>query len=155
MHRLRRGSKRLVVPLLGLVVGVAYTAGATRYPAGTLVSPGPGLFPLLAGLTIALGAAIALITEARAPSTMPEPLAPARARVPILVVALTAYAIVLQGVGFLVASATLCAVVLVILGRRGPWGAIAIAVALSAGAWVTFRILGVPLPPDPFGLQGP
>lgn len=155
MPDVRRGSRKvLVVPLLGLVGGVAYTAVAARYPVGTVVAAGPGLFPLLAGLAIILGSALALISEWRAPSTTPEPLGPASARVPILVAALVGYAIVLKAVGFLVASATLCALVLAVLGRRRALSVITIATALSVGAWVVFRILGMPLPPGVLGLPG-
>lgn len=146
-------SRAIALPLAGLVVGVAYTIGATRYPVGTLVAPGPGLFPLLAGLTMTIASAVALVTERRAASAVPEPVGPLFRRVPILVAVLAGYAILLKPLGFLVASTALVALVLVVLGRRPLSAAVATAIALSAGAYLTFRLLGVPLPPGLLGLD--
>ncbi len=143
---------RLALPLAGLVLGLAYSAGATRYSVGSLVAPGPGLFPLLAGLTLALAGLLALIVESRAPSVAAPRLGESFRRVPLLVAALVAYAVVLKPAGFLAASAALTALVLVILGRRAAWPVAGIAIALSAGCYLTFRLLGVPLPPGALGL---
>ncbi len=115
------------------------------------MSPGPGLFPLLAGFTMTLASLVAVITESRAPSVAVVELGESFRRVPALVAALVIYAIVLKPAGFLAASAALAALVLVILGRRRVSTVVAIAVALSAGTWLTFRLLGVPLPPGPLG----
>lgn len=153
MMRPRPGvSRALALPLAGLLVGAVYTSGALRYPVGTPVAPGPGLFPLAAGLTMTLASLIALIAEYRAPSVTPVGLGESFRRVPLLVAALVAYAIVLKPAGFLTASAALAALVLVILGRRAASTVVAIAVALSAGCYLTFRLLGVPLPPGALGL---
>lgn len=153
MTRPRPGvSRALALPLAGLLVGAVYTSGALRYPVGTPVTPGPGLFPLLAGLTMTLASLIALITEYRAPSVTPVGLGESFRRVPVLVAALVAYAIVLKPAGFLAASAALAALVLVVLGRRAASTVVAIAVVLSAGCYLTFRLLGVPLPQGALGL---
>jgi putative tricarboxylic transport membrane protein len=132
-----------------LLVGAAYACAAFSHPIGTLVSPGPGLFPLLAGLTMTLAGLVAMIAESRAPSLATVELGTSFRRVPMLVAALVGYAIVLKPVGFLVASTALAGLVLVILGRRRVWTVSTIAVALSAGTWLTFRLLGVPLPRGP------
>lgn len=151
-RRPRPGSSgALAIPLAGFILGVAFSVGATRYPVGSLVSPGPGLFPLLSGLTMTLAGVVALAAEWRAPSLVLQPLGERFRRVPALVAALAAYAIVLKPVGFLAASAVLAAVVLVVLGRRRVWSVAAISVALSAGSYLTFRLLGVPLPAGALG----
>lgn len=129
-----------------------YSVAAFSYPVGTLVSPGPGLFPLVAGLTMTLASLVAVIAESGAPSVAAMELGESFRRVPALVAALVGYAIVLKPAGFLAASTALVALVLVILGRRRAWTIVAIAVALSAGTWLTFGLLGVPLPSGPYGL---
>lgn len=139
-------------PLAGLLVGAAYSVAAFSYPVGTPVSPGPGLFPFLAGFTMTLASLVAVIAEYRAPSIATVELGESFRRVPALVAAMVVYAMVLKPAGFLATSAALAGVVLVILGRRSPWTIVTIALALSAGTWLTFRLLGVPLPPGPFGL---
>lgn len=147
-----RWSRPPALPLAGLLVGGAYSVAALSYPVGTPVAPGPGLFPLLAGLTMTLAGLIAVIVEYRAPSVAAVELGESFRRVPMLVAALVLYAIVLKPAGFLASSAALAGLVLVILGRRRAWTVVTIAGALSAGTWLTFRLLGVPLPPGPFGL---
>lgn len=150
---MRPGSSRaLALPLAGALLGVAYSIGATRYAVGSLVAPGPGLFPLLAGFTMTLASMVALIVEYRTSSGAAPRLGESFRRVPMLVAALVAYAIVLKPAGFLAASAVLTALVLVILGRRRAWPVAGIALALSAGCYLTFRLLGVPLPAGALGL---
>jgi putative tricarboxylic transport membrane protein len=140
------------LPVVGCILGLGYCAVTTRYRVGSLAAPGPGLFPLLAGLTMTLGAAAAVIAEARAPSLVPLRPGESFRRVPALVTALVAFAILLKPLGFLVASTALAAAVLAICGRRRVWSLVAISVALSAGTYLTFRLLGVPLPAGVFGL---
>lgn len=147
-----RPSPALALPLAGVLLGVAYTAGAMRYTVGSLVTPGPGLFPLLAGLTMTLASLIALVAESRVPSIAPAGRGESFRRVPMLVAVLVGYALVLKPGGFLAASTALAALALVILGRRRPWPIAAIAIALGAGCYLTFRLLGVPLPSGALGL---
>jgi hypothetical protein len=151
--RRRAGSSRArALPLAGLLVGAAYTAGAFFYPVGTAVAPGPGLFPLVAGLTMTLASLIALIAESRVPSIALLELGESFRRVPMLVAALMVYTIALKPAGFLAAAAALVALVLVILGRRRVSTVVVIAVVLSVGCYLTFRLLGVPLPMGTLGL---
>lgn len=138
--------------MAGLMIGAVYTVAALSYPVGTPVAPGPGLFPVLAGSTMTLASLIALIAEYRAPSVAPMRLGASFRRVPALVATLGVYAIVLKPAGFLVASTALVALVLVILGRRHAPTVIATAIGLSAGCYLTFRLLGVPLPVGALGL---
>ncbi len=147
-----RPSPALALPLAGVLLGVACTVGAMRYAVGSLVAPGPGLFPLLAGLTMTLAGLIALVADCRVPSIARAGRGESFRRVPMLVAVLVGYALVLKPAGFLAASAALTALVLVILGRRRAWPVAGIALALSAGCYLTFRLLGVPLPAGALGL---
>jgi hypothetical protein len=70
----------------------------------------------------------------------------------MLVAVLVGYALVLKPAGFLAASTGLAALVLVILGRRRAWSVVAISGTLSVGGYLTFRLLGVPLPAGALGL---
>lgn len=151
-HRRPSASRALALPLAGVILGVAYSIGAMRYAVGSLVSPGPGLFPLLAGLTMTLASLIALIAQSHVPAVAPAGLGESFRRVPMLVAVLVGYALVLKPAGFLAASTGLAALVLVILGRRRAWSVVAISGTLSVGGYLTFRLLGVPLPAGALGL---
>lgn len=97
-------------------------------------------------------AVVGLIAEWRAPSLVAEPLGERFRRVPALLASLAAFAILLKPLGFLLTATALSALVLVILGRRRAWSVMAISVGLSAGCYLTFRLLGVPLPAGALGL---
>jgi putative tricarboxylic transport membrane protein len=145
-------SRTLALPLAGVLLGLAYSTGALRYPVGSLVAPGPGLFPLLTGVTMTLAGVTALILACRGPSVTTPRLGESFGRVPLLLATLVAYALVLKPAGFLAASTTLTALLLVVLGRRQAWRVAALAVALSVGCYLAFRLLGVPLPRGALGL---
>src|SRR3989442_9233498 len=91
---------------------MAYLLGDRRYPIDTLATPGPGLFPLMAGLALLALAAWQFATagsRARAPvqpaSTTLQAVEPPALRPPLVMVGiLIVYAALLPLLGFFPAS---------------------------------------------------
>jgi hypothetical protein len=130
------------------VVALAYLLAGRRYPLDTLATPGPGIFPLAAGLAL-LALAIWQFVEAQRRAAAP----PADGdgdptRAPLIMSAVLAlYAAALPGLGFLPTSFVLVFVAARLMGLDG-WrrpAALALGVALASRVlFVTW--LGVPLP---------
>lgn len=113
---------------------------------------GPAFFPrLLAGaLTLLALALVARAVGGRSDSS-PPPSARAGLLAAILVL-LVAYALAMRRVGFLVATPAFFAAVLAALGVREVFPVAVVAVVLTVALYVVFgRLLGVLLPPGPFG----
>jgi Tripartite tricarboxylate transporter TctB family len=143
---------------LGLAaLALAYLLANRRYPLDTLSAPGPGAFPLAAGLAL-LAVAVWIFVTAR-PAARPAPRADAEAgagdtdtatssRAPrILIVVLACYAAALPVLGFIPASFALVVAAARLMGLPGLWRPL----VLGAGLAVAMRLvfvswLGVPLP---------
>lgn len=113
---------------------------------------GPAFMPrLLAGALALL--ALALLARAAAGRSKATP--PPPARVGLLaatVVLLVAYALVMPRAGFLVATPAFLAAVLACLGVQEPVPLVLVAAGVTAALYGVFgRLLGVLLPPGPFG----
>src|SRR5688500_18058848 len=86
-------------------VAVAYLLAGRAYPLDTLAAPGPGVFPLAAGVGLLALSLWQLATAARRPATSSPPDTPPRARAPLLMAAvLIVYAAALPRLGFLASS---------------------------------------------------
>ena len=131
---------------LGLAaLALAYLAAGRRYPIDTLATPGPGVFPLAAGLALLAAAVWILAAAGRgAPNTTgADTPAPPLA----LSVVLVGFAALVPVAGFLPASFALVAVAGRLMGLRGWWRPLALAAGVVAVARVAFvGWLGVPLP---------
>jgi hypothetical protein len=136
---------------LGLAAfAVAYLVADRRYPLDTLATPGPGLFPLIAGLALLALAAWEFVTaaphRARDPAGgIQEPPSP---RGPLVMAAvLVLYVAVLPVVGFILASLALVFVSARLMGLGGWWAPAVLALGITLGSRVIFVTwLGVPLP---------
>jgi hypothetical protein len=138
---------QLITGLLLLALGVGVCARAIGLNIGTATNPGPGFFPFLGGLALAVLAALLAIRGWRARGQSGK-LAGSLWRPLALVGGLIAYTALLDIAGFPVATAALCILVLFVLDTRN-WLAIAGAsVLLAALSYLVFKIwLGVDLPP--------
>jgi hypothetical protein len=132
------------------IFAVAYLLGDRRYPLDTLATPGPGLFPLMAGLAL-----LALATwqfAAAGPRAQPvskvEADEPAAVGPPLTMVGvLIAYAALFRVIGFFPASLALVFVSSRLMGLAGWWRPAILALGVTASSHVLFaRWLGVPLP---------
>jgi putative tricarboxylic transport membrane protein len=126
------------------LLAAGYLLAARRYPLDTLATPGPGIFPLIAGVGLL---AAALWQLAATPDTRAagEPLtlgAPVTTGVVLIL-----YAIALPRAGFLASSFVLVVVTSRLMGLAGWWRPAALALGVTAASHVVFaRWLGVPLP---------
>ena len=140
---------------IGLAVfAITYLLGDRRYPLDTLATPGPGLFPLMAGLALLALAAwqfAAAGSRARAPgqpaSTL-QAVEPAGVGPPLVMVGiLIVYAALFRLIGFFPTALALVFVSSRLMGLGGWWRPATLALGITAASHVVFvRWLGVPLP---------
>jgi len=135
---------------IGLAIfAIAYLLGDLRYPLDTLTTPGPGLFPLMAGVALLalaawqFAAAGARAQPASKPSADEQAVGPPLAMVAVLIV----YAALFHTVGFFAASLALVFVSSRLMGLAGWWRPATLALGITAVSQVLFgKWLGVPLP---------
>jgi hypothetical protein len=132
---------------LGLaVLALGYLLVGRRYPLDTLATPGPGIFPLAAGLALLALAVWLLVSAAR---SVPDPSGGGgRPRAPLIMAAvLVLYAAALPVLGFLLTSFALVIVATRLMGLDDWWRAAALALGVTAASRLLFGTwLGVPLP---------
>jgi len=120
---------------------------AFQLPFGTVRQPDSGFFPLLIALALFCSSGLILLGTLRRQGVR-DPLQPwdGTGRVLIVVGALVVYALVLNRLGYLVATCLI--MILLLRGLEGlRWGAtLGVAVPAVVASYGTFRWLGVPLP---------
>jgi putative tricarboxylic transport membrane protein len=137
-----------------LVFGAVTVALSLQLPLGTVRMPGTGFFPLVLGLLlVALAVAQGIqLHLAKAPAPAPAPPADGATRRVVFFIGVMALAtLLLQPVGYVVATLILMVGLLRVLGVA--WGACVIIAASSAAAsyFVFVRWLGIPMPAGPLG----
>ena len=130
------------------VLAIAYLVAARPYPLDTLAAPGPGVFPLAAGLALLVLAAWMFVAAGRESASDLAEEGATSPRVPLVMTAvLVLFAAALPVLGFVLASFALVVVTARLMGLPGWWRPL----ALGAGVVVATRLvfvtwLGVPLP---------
>lgn len=134
-----------------LVFGALTALGATRYPMGTSSAMGPGYFPLLAGLTLAVIGVIVLI------GSLARAAEPARfgswslPRVLVILAAVLLFAATLEPLGLIVALPLLVGVSS-LAHREFSWRMTLLVTAILLPLiWLIFKLflgLAIPLTPD-------
>lgn len=111
-------------------------------------TPGPGLLPTTLGVMIVVLAAISFLRpEVRRIDV------PYFHRIAAILASLMGYAVLLEPLGYVVATTLLLGFLLVAFAERRQWWQPVSAFAVSFGTYYIFRILlSVPLPPDPLDL---
>ena len=135
-----------VASLFGILLSGAVMIGAYRLRLGTPMEPQPGFFPFLAGAVLFVLCVILLLQVffgrghgAEAFGELWRPV--------VLIIGLFTYSVVLDLLGYLIATIILSAVVLRVLGVKTGWKLVAISVGLSIGTYVLFdRLLDLSLP---------
>jgi hypothetical protein len=139
------------------VLALAYLGLGRHYPLDTLATPGPGVFPFVAGLALLVLATWQLLAAGRSASAEraagttrgPAPRGGSSlARAPLAMsLVLALYASILPIVGFLPASVSLVFLSARLMGLPGWWRPAVLAVGLTLACRVLFGSwLGVPLP---------
>jgi putative tricarboxylic transport membrane protein len=139
-----------------LVFGVAISIASTRYGLGSLENPGTGFLPFLSGLLICLfsifGMVESTIKQREEISCLPIEEGRNRGKVLLVLVALFAYASMLNWLGFIVCTAFFVGFLLKTV-RPQRWYVIVVSSLLSAlGAFGVFDLwLKAQLPKGPWG----
>ena len=139
-----------------LVFSLAVMEGSRRMPPSGTFGPGAGFLPFWLGVAMAILSIILLVNATRQPIQASDrsPFPKGRAVVTSLeaAVALAAFILLLETLGFLVSIALLTAFLLRVVEREGWLTTATVAVANSAGLYVIFQmLLGVSLPKNILG----
>jgi len=138
-----------VLGAAGLALGAAFVWGAGGIETGFIVDPlGPKTFPVIIGCLLMIGSAYVLLRPD------PEPQWPVRGRALEIVgavVVLIGYALALEPVGFVIATAVAAALLSWRLGSPPLWAAVS-GVGISVGIYAVFHlVLGLSLAKGPLG----
>lgn len=129
-----------------LLLGLGAVLGAIKLDIGSPSEPQPGFFPFLGGLGLVLLSGLLVVQDRRGQSTGGEPFTELRRPV-LAMIGLIAFAILLDPLGYVPATAALSAVLLTVLGVRLGLRAVLTITLLSVGSYLLFdRVLDVPLP---------
>lgn len=127
-------------------MGVAVMIGSARLRLGTPMEPQPGFFPFTAGAILIVLCAILFIKAFSGRSEGAEAFGELWRPV-ILIIGLLTYSVVLDVLGYVIATILLSAVVLRVLDTKMGWKLAAISLFLSIGTYLLFdRLLDVSLP---------
>lgn len=151
--RFGRAVSPLWLGVLFLLFGVGYLIKATSYPIGTLANAGPGLFPVMVGAVLVIGAT-GMVAKAGLARKLKNPIGTLtesslrrslskkeRQRLLISAALLTSSVFVLTRLGFVVTTALLAAGVMLLVGEK-RWPVVVLtSLCLSFGAFVLFRIV--------------
>jgi len=141
--------------LMFVVVGVVFAVGATNYPLGASARPGPGYFPLMLSVIMAILGAIVLFKSLTIETEGGDPIG-SIAWKPLLVIvaAITVFGIALPRLGLII-TVPILIVMTSLAGDEFHWkGVVAAAVVLTVGAWAIFVLglkLTIPMWPTVFG----
>ena len=135
--------------VIGLILAAAFIWGAARIETGFIVDPlGPRKFPIIIGVVLALASLFILLR----PDAEPE--WPAVSRVLEILgatVILIGYALFLEDLGFVIATAIAASLLSWGLGSRPHW-AIVSGIGISLGIYGIFHlVLGLSLAKGPLG----
>jgi putative tricarboxylic transport membrane protein len=129
-----------------LLVGLGAVVGAIQLQIGTPSEPQPGFFPFLAGSLLMFLSGLLVVQGLRGRSSGGEPFT--KLRQPVLaMMGLIGFVLVLEPLGYILATASLTAVLLLVLKVRRGLGYVLTVILLPVGSYLLFdRLLDVPLP---------
>lgn len=144
---------QLLPAVVWIAIGGAIAVGAYNLGLGALNRPGPGLFPFVIGLGMALlslSVAAGAFRTAKASTTATEP---AHAWAVIAVVAaLIFYTVALERIGFMLCTVLFLITLLTVLGRSSWLVAGTVSAGITVGSYLIFaKLLKINLPVGPFG----
>jgi putative tricarboxylic transport membrane protein len=145
-----------ITGIIMFIFSLAVMEGARRMPPSGTFGPGAGFLPFWLGAAMAILAAILLVNAIRepAPAGGRAPFPTGRKLLPLVETAagLAGFILLLEWLGFLVATGLLTAFLLKVVEREG-WVMTGIVAVANAGAlYVVFQILlGVSLPKNILG----
>ncbi|WP_332719814.1 tripartite tricarboxylate transporter TctB family protein [Pelagibacterium mangrovi] len=141
-----------------VLFGIAFAIGALQYQIGDFIDMGPGMFPLIVGVAIALLGAIVMLMGLSGPPHDTEPFdAPAFRRqmgvLGLVSVSLLVFGLLIRGFGMFPAIIGLVLLVGLTERERRPVTSVVTAIVLAVLAWLIFsRGLGMNIPALRWGL---
>nr|WP_210427569.1 tripartite tricarboxylate transporter TctB family protein [Rhizobacter sp. SG703] len=128
-----------------VVVGVVFAVGATNYSMGTSARPGPGYFPLILSILMALLGSFVLFKSLTIEVEGGDPIGAIAWRPLLVIVAsITVFGAALPRLG-LVITVPILILMTSLAGDEFKWkGVLATAVVLTVGSWAIF-VLGLKL----------
>jgi hypothetical protein len=137
--------------LMFLVVGIVFAVGATNYSMGSGARPGPGYFPLMLSVILAILGAIVLFKSLTIETEGGDPIGHIAWRPLIVVVATIAmFGVLLPRLGLFI-TLPLTIIAVSFAGDEFKWrGVLIAAVVLTAFSWLVFVYglnLTIPLKP--------
>jgi hypothetical protein len=141
--------------LMFVATGIVFAVGATNYSLGTSARPGPGFFPLILSVIMAILGAIVLFKSLTIESEGGDPIGAIAWRPLIVIVAsIAVFGAALPRLGMVV-TVPILIVMTSFAGDEFHWkGVIANAIVLTFGSWVIFvwgLKLTIPMWPTFFG----
>ncbi len=144
----------MIGSLLLVLTGIGVIVGSIRLRIGTPTNPEPGFFPFLGGVILIALSCILMVQgwlgggkEGKAFGEMRRP--------GILVVGMGVYVVILDSLGYVLATILIAAVILRVLGVKS-WRVLGmVSIALAVGTYLLFaRLLGIELPAGVLALFG-
>ncbi|GAB4559682.1 MAG: tripartite tricarboxylate transporter TctB family protein [Rhizobacter sp.] len=125
--------------IMFLVVGIVFAVGATNYSMGTGARPGPGYFPLILSVILAILGAVVLFKSLTIETDGGDPIGNIAWR-PLLVIvaAIAIFGAMLPRLGLFITVPVLI-IIVSFAGDEFKWrGVIIAAIALTAFSWLIF-----------------
>jgi putative tricarboxylic transport membrane protein len=141
-----RNKNDIIGSLFCILLGGAVMIGSARLRLGTPGEPQPGFFPFMAAV-ILFGLALILLIQALRGRGGKTGAFGELWRPVILIIGLFVYSVVLDFLGYVLATLILSVVILRVLETKTWWKLAAVSLVLSIGTYLLFdRVLGVELP---------
>ena len=144
----RRGGLKtdVVSGLILLLIGIYVAWEAARLPFGTVRQPDSGFFPLLIAIALILSSAVILAGAAIRDRGVPVRFSRQTAGAAVAVLVLIAYVLVLEPIGYVLATFATMAIFMRGIERLSWRVTVLVSLPLVIGSYALFRWLGVPLP---------
>jgi len=144
---------QLLPAMIWVVIGSAIAAGAYNLGLGALNRPGPGLFPFVIGVGMAVISLSVTATAFRV-AKVPALAAETRRALPVIAVvaALIFYTFALERIGFVLCTLLFLVTLLGVLGPSSWLVAITATAGITVSSYLIFaKLLKINLPIGPFG----
>jgi len=143
--------RQRVAGFIFLVIGILGFTDSLRFSWGSWAEPGPAPFPLAVSLLLAVAGIVKIVQDLKAGKTRERIEWPAMARgflTPLKILGATlGFILVLEKLGYLVATLLFLFVLFLWVCRYRAWVALGLSVAIGAGSWFFFEtLLKVQLP---------
>jgi putative tricarboxylic transport membrane protein len=137
---------QIPLSLFFILIGVAVMVRAFQLHVGTPTAPQPGFFPLLAGASLTLMSSI-LLVRSWSKGSVSSKISREIWRPGAIVFTMVIYMVILEAVGYILASMFLSMTILRLMGTKSWWRVGGVSLVVTIGSFVLFdRLLGIPLP---------